>query len=100
MIEISQLRCDVATGKYTLKAVGEWCDPASGKMHRFESAAMEFDPAVFASVRKLPGWAAPTEAMVREALLGARLHVRVRPDDPANYHPELIRIPGIGPIEG
>ena len=100
VIEISELRRDVATGKYTLKAMGEWRAPGNGKVHRFESAAMEFDPAVFASVRKLPGWTAPTETMVREALLGARLHVRVRPDDPANYHPELIRIPGIGPVQG
>lgn len=100
VIEISRLRRDSATGKYTFKAVAQWRDPARGKMHRFESGTMEFDPAVYASVRKLSAWAAPADALVRDALLGARLHVRVHPDDPAHYDPELIRIPGIGPVEG
>jgi hypothetical protein len=61
---------------------------------------MAFDPAVYAEIRKLPDWAAPTDDMVRQALSSARLMVRVHPDDPSHYDTELLRIPGIAPVDG
>jgi hypothetical protein len=99
VIEVRRLKRGAA-GKYSFDVVAQWRDPASGKLHRFESGKMAFDPAVYAEIRKRPDWAAPTDDMVRQALAGARLMVRVHPDDPSHYDTELLRIPGIAPVGG
>ena len=98
VVEVRQLRRG-AGGRHTFEVSAQWRNPATGKLHRFDSGRMAFEPAVYASVMKLAGWEAPRDDMVRQALGSARLMVRVHPDDPSHYDAELLRIPGIAPID-
>jgi hypothetical protein len=42
-----------AAGRHTFEVSAQWRNQATGKLHRFDSGRMAFDPAVYAEVKKL-----------------------------------------------
>jgi hypothetical protein len=87
-------------GSWRFQVRARWRDPATGRLHAFDSQAMHFDPALYLQIRH-PGTSEPlTDAQVSAALAAAPLVVRLHPDDPSLYAAELLRIPGIAPEGG